>query len=96
MILRICPYQILKHKHCSHFSENNFKHCKLANLACKNSCNKKSYHSIFNAINTKMIYPSALCSWFFFNMYTRCRINNTQIYTFICEECAFWVTTFLN
>ena len=53
---------------------------------------EKSY-SIFNAINTMMIYPSAHCSWFF-NMCTRYIINSTQIYTYICEECVSWVTTF--
>ena len=37
MILKFCPYQISKYKQCSHF-ENNCEHCKLANLACKNSC----------------------------------------------------------
>ena len=42
-------------------------------------CRVKAYHSIFNAINTMMIYPSALCSWIF-DMYTRYRINITQIY----------------
>ena len=40
MILRICPYQILKNKS---LSENNFKHCKLPNLACKDSCTEKKY-----------------------------------------------------
>ena len=35
---------------------------------------------------------SALCSWFF-DMYTRYRINSTQIYTYICEEDVCWVTT---
>ena len=32
-----------------------------------------------------MIYPSALCSWFF-NMNIVYRINSTQIYTLICED----------
>ena len=65
MFLTICPYRILKDKQCSH-SLNNFKHCKLANLACKKFMYKqKSYHSIFSAINTMMIYSSAHCSWVF-------------------------------
>ena len=95
MILRICPYQIVKYKQCSHFLKKIFSIVNwlisLVNIHVK----RKSYHSFFNAINTMMIYPSALCSWFF-NMYTRYRINSTQIYTYICEECVCWVTTFTS
>ena len=75
----------------SHFLKNISKHCKLANLACKNSCTeKKSYHSTLNAINAMVIYPSAHCSWFF-NMDTRYRMNSTHIYTYIYVKCVFAV-----
>ena len=92
MILRICSYQILKHKQCSHFQKTilSIVNCLISRV--KIHVQRKIYHSIFNAIKTMMIYPSAHC-FLFFNMYTRYRINNTQIYTYICEECVCWVTT---
>ena len=81
MILRICPYQILKYKQCSHFLKTILSIVNWLISRVKIHVQRNSYHSIFNAINTMMIYPSALCSWFF-NMYSRYRINSTQIYTF--------------
>ena len=94
MILRIC-YQIVKYKQCSHFLKIIFSIVNWLISRVKIHVKRKSYHSFFNAINTLMIYPSALCSWFF-NMYTRFGINSTQIYTYICEECVCWVTTFTS
>ena len=87
--MRICPYQILKNKQCSHFLKTIVSIVNWLISRVKIHVQKNSYHSIFYTI---MIYPSALCSWFF-NMYTRYRINSTQIYTFICEDCVCWVTT---
>ena len=96
MILRTCPYQILKHKQCSHFLKtiSSILNWLISRVKDHLNLREKSYHSIFNAINAMMIYPSALCSWFF-NMYIRYKINSTQIYTYLCEECVCWVTTFM-
>ena len=87
LILKICPYQILKNKQCSHFMKTILSIVNWLILRVKIHVQRNSYHSIFNAINTMIIYPSALCSWFSY-MYTSYRINNTQIYAFICEDCV--------
>ena len=87
------PYQILKNKQCIHFQKTILRIVNCLISPVKFMYREKLYHSILNAIRTMMIYPSAHCFWFF-NMYTRYRINNTQIYTCICGECVCWVTTF--
>ena len=94
MILRICPYQILKNKHCGHFLKTILSIVNWLISCVKIHAQTNSHHSIFSAINTMMIYPSALFSWFYNYMYTRYRKRSTQIYTFICEDCVCWVTTF--
>ena len=81
MILRICPYQIIsKNKQCSHFLKTILSIVNWLISRVKIHVQKKSYHSILNAINTMMIYQSALCSWFF-DVYIIYRINSTQINT---------------
>ena len=62
MILRICPYQILKNKQCSHFMKTILSFVNWLISRVKIHVQRNSYHSIFNAINTMMIYPIALCS----------------------------------
>ena len=74
MFLTICPYRILKDKQCSHSLKIILS---IVNWLI-------SHHSIFSAINTMMIYSSAHCSWVF-DMYTRYKINGTQIYTCVCR-----------
>ena len=63
MILRICPYQILKNKQCSHFLKTMLSIVNWLISRVKIHVQRYSYHSIFTA-NTMMIYPSALCSCF--------------------------------
>ena len=62
MIPRICPYQILRDKQCSHFLKTILSIVNWLISRVKIHVHRISYHSIFNAINTMMIYPSALCS----------------------------------
>ena len=63
MILTICPYQILKDKQCSHFLKIILSIVNWLISRVKLMYREKSYHSIFNAINTMMIYPSARYSF---------------------------------
>ena len=64
MILRICPYQILKNKQCSHFLKTILSILNWLISRVKIHDQRKFISLIFDAINTMMIYPSALCSWF--------------------------------
>ena len=84
MFLTICPYRTLQYKQCSHSLRIILSIVNWLISHVKNSCTKIKYHSIFSAINTMMIYSSAHCSWVF-NMYTRYKINGTQIYPCVCR-----------
>ena len=64
MILRICPYQILNNKQCSHFMKTILSILYWLISRVKIHDQRKFISLIFDAINTMMIYPSALCSWF--------------------------------
>ena len=59
MILTICPFQILKDKQCSHFRKKILSILNWLISRVKLMCREKSYHSIFIAINTMMIYLRA-------------------------------------
>ena len=61
MILRIGPYPILKNIQCSHFLKTILSILNWLISRVKIMIRDNSYNSIFDAINTMMIYPSALC-----------------------------------
>ena len=51
MILRICPYQILKNNQCSHFLKTILSFVNWLISRVKIHVQRNSYHSIFNAIS---------------------------------------------
>ena len=94
MILTICPYQILKNKQCSHFLKTSLSIVNWLILRVRIHVKRKII--LFNLQCYQYNDDISLCSVFlvFNNIYIRYRINSTQMYTYLCEECVCLVTTF--